>query len=373
MKERTIKKLLFAIIIGVYCCACSSRETTYLIEGNWKDGDGKVVYLKANSDKISEILDSAVVVDGKFKMQQPLQDVFSRVLEINGMKHYIILDSEPITVDCQTVKGEIKGREFSRVDVKIKGSIEQDIFKTMLQAHQMELFVMLGMATSKKGQLDVQDTLFQTYLKATQNTVHTIDSLVSHYPDNYASALILHDFVAKQRELPEVERMYAGLTPRIQQSALGRQVKDIIDSRKVVAVGSLAPDFTLQTPEGNKLSLTDLRGKYVLLDFWASWCKPCIAEAPNVKNVYKRFHNKGFEVLGVSLDNKRELWTDAIAKHRLDWLHVSSLEGWKCPVAKLYSVTGIPATFLLDPEGKIIASKLRGEELMEMVEKLLNQ
>ncbi|MDE7074173.1 MAG: DUF4369 domain-containing protein, partial [Odoribacter sp.] len=253
MKERMMKRVLLGVIIGAWCGACAPKETTYLIEGNWKDGDGKVIYLKANGERESEILDSAVVVDGKFKMQQPLQDVFSRVLEINGVKHYIVLDSEPITVDCQTVKGEIKGREFNRVDVKIKGSIEQDIFRTMLQAHQMELFVMLGMATSKKGQLDVQDTLFQAYLKATQNTAHTIDSLVSHYPDNYASALIIHDFVAKQRELPEVERMYAGLTPRIQQSDLGRKVKDISDSRKVVAVGSMAPDFTLRTPEGKEL------------------------------------------------------------------------------------------------------------------------
>ena len=371
-----MKRVLLGIITGVCCYACAPKETTYLIEGNWKDGNGKVVYLKAGSDKKSEILDSAVVINGKFRMRQPLQGVFSRVLEINGMKHFIVLDSLPIQVDCETVKSKVKDKEVSLLDVNIKGSIEQDIFKTVLKAQQMEMFMMLGLVYMNdidKNKPGVQDSLAQLYINAKAATARSIDSLVSHYPDNYASALILHDFVAKQRDLPEVERMYAGLTPRIQQSALGRQVKDIIDSRKVVAVGSLAPDFTLQTPEGKELSLRDLRGKYVLLDFWASWCKPCMAEVPNVKKVYKRFHDKGFEVLGISLDNKRELWTDAIAKHQLDWLHVSSLEGWKCPVAKLYSVTGIPATFLLDPEGKIIAIKLRGEELMETVEKLLNQ
>lgn len=364
-----------SIIAGICCYACAPKETTYLIEGNWKDGDGKIIYLKAGSDKTSEILDSAVVVGGRFRMQQPLQDVFSRVLEINGKKHFIVLDSLPIQVDCETVKSKVKDKEINLLDVKIKGSIEQDIFKAVLKAQQMEMFMMLGlvyMNDSDKNKPGMQDSLAQLYISAKTATAHTIDSLVSHYPDNYASALIIHDFVAKQRELPEVERMYAGLTPRIQQSALGRQVKDIIDSRKGVAVGSMAPDFTLRTPEGKELSLKDLRGKYVLLDFWASWCKPCMAEVPHVKEVYQQFHDKGFEILGVSLDNKQDLWTDAIAKHRLDWLHVSSLEGWKCPVAKLYSVTGIPATFLLDPEGKIIASKLRGEELMKTMKQLLN-
>lgn len=165
--------------------------------------------------------------------------------------------------------------------------------------------------------------------------------------------------------------MYGQLTPWIRQSYLGREVKAIIDARKTVAVGSVAPDFALQTLDGKTISLKDLRGKFVLVDFWASWCGPCMAEVPNVKKVYEKFHVKGFEVVGVSLDEKKEAWTNAIAKHGLSWLHVSSLKGWKCPVAAQYSVTGIPATFLLDPEGKIIARNLRGEELMEAVAKVL--
>lgn len=365
-----MKRVLWGLVMGACCCACAPKGTTYLIDGTWKGGDGNVVYLKEGMEKESAILDSAVVVDGKFRMQQPLQDVFSRVLEINKGKHNIVLDSEPIIVDCQNVKGELRGKEINRVEVKIKGSIEQELFKTMLDAHQMELFVMLGMATSKK-QLAVEDTLFQLYLKAKENTTRTIDSLVSHYPDNYTSALIMRDFVVKQRDLPEVEQMYAGLTPKVQQSAMGRQVKEVIDARKTVAVGSTAPNFSLQTPEGKTIALKDLRGKYVLVDFWASWCGPCMAEVPNVKKVYEKFHAKGFEVIGISLDEKKEAWTNAIAKHSLNWLHVSSLKGWKCPVAALYSVTGIPATFLLDPDGKIIARNLRGEELMEEVAKVL--
>lgn len=365
-----MKRILWGVIIGACCYACAPEGNTYLIEGSWKEGDGKVVYLRASSDKDSEVLDSAVVKDGKFKMQQPLQDVFSRVLEIDGSKHAIILDADPITVDCKVVNR--KG--VDRVSAEIKGSIEQDIFNTMLQCQQRELFLMLGFAMGQeemKKNPGLQDSLGQMFINAKQETARTIDSLVSHYPDNYASALIMRDFVAKDRDLPEVERMFSGLTPRIQSSALGKMVREIIDSRKMVAIGSMAPDFMLQTPEGKTIRLSDLRGKYVLVDFWASWCGPCMAEVPNVKKVYEKYHAKGFEILGVSLDNKKELWTGAIAKHGLDWLHVSSLEGWKCPVAALYSVTGIPATFLVGPDGKIVAKNLRGEELMKEVAKVL--
>ncbi len=365
-----MKHVLWGALLCVLCLGCAQRENTYLIEGDWKDGEGQVVYLKSSMDKDAEILDSAVVQGGVFKMQQPLAYVHPRALSVNGSSHFIILDSLPIHVKCEQVKAQVKGKEIERLQVKIEGSVEQDIFKAMLQAQQAEMFLMLGLAYAKEDPT-IQDTLAQVYIRAKEQTAKTIDSLVTNYPNSYAAALILRDFVAKHRELPEVEEMYGQLTPWIRQSYLGREVKAIIDARKTVAVGSVAPDFALQTLDGKTISLKDLRGKFVLVDFWASWCGPCMAEVPNVKKVYEKFHVKGFEVVGVSLDEKKEAWTNAIAKHGLSWLHVSSLKGWKCPVAAQYSVTGIPATFLLDPEGKIIARNLRGEELMEAVAKVL--
>ena len=243
-------------------------------------------------------------------------------------------------------------------------------------AQRNEMLVMLGLSFMGKDDKEhpgMQDSLVQMYIATKAKTAHTIDSLVTNYPDSYAVALIINNFVAKDRELPEVEKMYEGLTSRIKNAYLGQKLKTTIDNRKKTAIGGVAPDFTLPNPDGKNISLVDYRGKYVLLDFWASWCGPCLREVPNVKKVYDEYHPKGFEILSISLDDKKENWVNAIDKHELNWDHVSSLQGWQCPVAKLYSVSGVPAMFLLDKEGKILASGLRGEELTEKVAALYQE
>ncbi len=130
-----------------------------------------------------------------------------------------------------------------------------------------------------------------------------------------------------------------------------------------IVMGAEAPDFEMMTPDGTMVKLSSLRGKVVLIDFWASWCGPCRREIPNIVKLYKKYKSHGFEVLGVSLDRTKSKWTDFIAKDKMDWLHVSDLKGWKNGVAKLYGVRSIPDTFLLDKEGKIIGRKLRGKGL----------
>ena len=369
-----MKRMICGILAGILLASCAPKETTYTIEGIWKEGDGKVVYLKKDlGNKKYEIRDSAVVVNGVFKMQKPLEAVDERILQINGSNHIVILDSVPILVTCETIKRETKGKEVESVKVEIKGSVEQDIFKTMLFAQRDEMLFMLGLAFAGKSEQQsagMQDSLGQMYMAMKARTAHTLDSLVENYPDSYAVTLIINNFAAKQRELPEVEKMYESLTPKIKNSYLGKKLKTTLDDLKKTAIGSLAPDFTLKTPEGKEVSLADYRGKYVLLDFWASWCGPCLREVPNVKKVYDRYHPQGFEILSVSLDDKKENWVNAIENNALNWDHVSSLKGWKCPVVKLYNINGVPAMFLIDKEGRIAASGLRGEELVEKVSAL---
>jgi peroxiredoxin len=138
------------------------------------------------------------------------------------------------------------------------------------------------------------------------------------------------------------------------------------------SIGAEAPEINLQSPDGENIKLSSLRGKYVLLDFWAAWCAPCRRENPNLVDAYGKFKDKGFEIYQVSLDRTRDAWVKAIKDDKLDWVHVSDLKYWNSEAAQLYGVQSIPASFLLDPDGKIIAKNLRGPALHEKLKEVLN-
>ena len=141
--------------------------------------------------------------------------------------------------------------------------------------------------------------------------------------------------------------------------------KKQMDDMAKISVGAQAPDFTMPTPEGENVSLSDFKGDYGLIDFWAAWCKPCRQENPNIVSAYEKYKGEGFKILGVSLDKKKEDWLRAIEADNLDWTQVSELKYWQTPIVQEYKINGIPFSLLLDPEGKIVAKNLRGEKLHE--------
>lgn len=168
-----------------------------------------------------------------------------------------------------------------------------------------------------------------------------------------------------------------GLIKTFPQSEYTKQVATVVGQReaqlereKVTSVGGEAREIALNDTAGNPVSLSSFRGKYVLVDFWASWCRPCRAENPNVVRMYNKYKDKGFEVFSVSLDNKKSRWVSAIAKDQLTWTHVSDLKGWKSAAAQLYGVQSIPYTVLVDPEGNIIAKQLRGAALESKLQEI---
>jgi peroxiredoxin len=157
---------------------------------------------------------------------------------------------------------------------------------------------------------------------------------------------------------------YDPLSPELKQTKFGQEYGKMLAGLKNKRIGIKAPDFILADTSGKPLSLSSLRGKYVLVDFWASWCGPCRQENPNIVKAYNQFKDKNFTILGVSLDQKRDAWLNAIAKDKLDWTQVSDLKYWNSAAAQLYAVKAIPQNLLLDPDGRIIAKNLFGNDLI---------
>jgi len=164
--------------------------------------------------------------------------------------------------------------------------------------------------------------------------------------------------------------MFENMSKPVQTSAQGKEVADRIATLSRIAVGQMAPNFQQLTTDNAPVTLASYKGKYVLLEFWASWCGPCRAESPNLLKEYKHYKDKGFDVLAVSLDDKKEKWMEAIKKDGMPWTQVSDLKGWKNEVAGLYGINAVPANFLIDPTGKIVARDLRGEELGKALAKI---
>jgi len=194
-------------------------------------------------------------------------------------------------------------------------------------------------------------------------------------PNSLMSIFALKSYAGSVPDVAEIDPVYNSLSASVRSSEMGTKYAADIAKMKKTAIGSIAPDFTQADTAGNATSLHDFKGKYVLVDFWASWCGPCRAENPNVVAAFNKYKGKGFTVIGVSLDQAgaKDKWLKAIHDDHLTWTQVSDLKSWKNEVAQLYSVQAIPQNFLVGPDGKIVAKNIRGDELNKTLDAIFSK
>ena len=227
---------------------------------------------------------------------------------------------------------------------------------------------------AKRNDPAYQTAIQNRYSSAIKEVTTIMQSFISKNPNSYISLLALGELMqADGIGIATLTNLYKGLSESVKKTDLGEELGAQLLSESQTAIGAVAPDFTQNDPNGKPVKLSDFRGKYVLIDFWASWCSPCRIENPNVVKAYAQFKNKNFEILGVSLDNPnaKAAWLKAIENDKLTWAQVSDLQGWNNKAAVLYGVKGIPQNFLIDPKGVIIAKNLRGDELIQTLSNIL--
>ena len=373
-----MQKILISlsVILLLSFCDGNKKNSSFQLKGTLSDSKAETLYLEKLGSAKQVIIDSVILDEnGNFEFTNYTPKIgFYRIKTNDKNFAMLVLDS----ADKVTITGSVKdlGNTF-----KVEGSSETTIF-----------IEYNNLSKSRDIKLDSLNKAFQLLMETNKMDSKRMDSLSAIFEAPYNSIInqsniLMVDKISKNTNMyssimaiqaldPDkysdlYKSLDAGLSKKFPNDKNVIMFHEVVERMLSTNIGQFAPEISLPSPDGKEIALSSLKGKLVLIDFWASWCGPCRKEMPNVIKIYSKFKNKGFEIYGVSLDQDKEKWMEAITKDGINWPQVSDLKYWDNVAARIYNVQGIPYTVLIDKDGKIIAKNLRGQELEKKIAEVL--
>ena len=383
-----MKFIIKALIIICLFTSCNTetKRDGYLINGNATGVyNGIRVYLKALDQNNRQVdIDTAIVMNEKFTFEGKVSGPEMVYVYMNSAKGNL-----PIIVENTEITIEVDKDNLSNSVVKGSKTIEaSNAYNKELKAlteKRQEINRTLREATQAKD-LDKAKVLNNELTNLNVELSELPFDFIKKNNDNYFS-LTLVETLSRSRniDIDRVIETYNSLSENLKSTEKGKTInsllaitKEALEAQKKTEIGEIAPEFSAPTPDGKILGLNDIKGKVTMIDFWAAWCGPCRRENPNIVKVYEKYHSKGLEIIGVSLDGNgrqqdpKAAWVKAIADDKLNWHQISNLKYFDGPIAKMYNIRSIPSSFILDADGRIVAKNLRGPALEAKMAELLD-
>lgn len=372
MKFNQKKKMRYLLPLIFLAANAFSQEKNFTVQVYLKGAkDGSYLYMLHKYDEVL-YTDSAKVQEEKATFKGKLKE--PNMYWLAARKNA----NSPLIFFMDGGKAEVKGNYDSIPNARVSAGTTQEEYK-----HSLELvnkfntvragFIQRHNMCNMTGNLEGAKKILDSAQIEERAYAQSIVNFIKQHPNSNVGGYMIFSAQFDWPQISEYDAMYDALGEKVKKGKFGKLALDKITSMKGTTIGYPALNFSQPDVNGKEVSLKSYRGKYVLVDFWASWCGPCRRENPSVVAAYQKYKDKGFDVLGVSLDDNKDKWLAAIQKDNLTWTHVSDLKGWQNAAGKMYGVQSIPFNLLLDKDGKILAKALRGADLEAKLAELLDK
>lgn len=377
-----MKRIILLLVIGSLAFSCKTEEplppNTYEITGSAPGiVNGIRAYIKTNQTGREVAVDTAIIMNESFVFKGRTPVPVLCVIEINSVQGNLPFVLEPERLHITINKDSLY---FSKVEGS-KNNEDYGNYKSDAKALLKEINSLKDQSNAATDQEKRQELITKARERSAFLQGYAFEFINNNVNSDFSLLLLETKVADPNTDLEKLKESYSNLQGVMNRSPyfgnIGKKINGaigILEASANVGVGKIAPNFTSPTPSGELLSLNDIKGKATIIDFWASWCGPCRRENPNIVKVYEKYHEKGLEIISVSLDKpgQKDRWLKAIEDDKLTWNHVGSLQYFNDPVARMYNVNAIPAMFVLDEQGTIVGKKLRGQALHDKISELLD-